>query len=241
MTGAATGIGQAAARAISAQGAAVALWDIDGEAVAALARDLTSEAAPCVGISVDVVSSAAVSQAMAQTLDALGGVDGAFNNAGIGAKSVPIDEIDEADFDRIVGVNLKGVWLCMKHQIGQMKAGNGGAIVNNASVAGLVGFQGQAGYSATKHGVIGLSKSAAVECAPVKIRVNAVCPGAVRTPILRHLEAAGVTEAMLESMSPQGRIAEPSEIAEAVVWLLSEKSSFVTGAAMPIDGGWTTQ
>ena len=199
MTGAATGIGQAAARAISAQGAAVALWDIDGEAVAALAKELTSEAAPCVGIGVDVV------------------------------------------FDRIVGVNLKGVWLCMKHQIGQMKAGNGGAIVNNASVAGLVGFQGQAGYSATKHGVIGLSKSAAVECAPVKIRVNAVCPGAVRTPILRHLEAAGVTEAMLESMSPQGRIAEPSEIAEAVVWLLSEKSSFVTGAAMPIDGGWTTQ
>lgn len=241
VTGAATGIGQATARSLAEQGAALALWDIDADAVATAALQLAQLGSNCIGIGADVSSEVAVEQALAQTIDALGGIDGAFNNAGIGAPTVALDEIAESDFDRMLAVNLKGVWLCMKHQIRHMKTNGGGAIVNNASVAGLVGFQGQSAYAASKHGVVGLSKSAAVECAQANIRINAICPGAVRTPILQHLEAAGVTDAMLSSMSPQNRIAEPKEIAEAVIWLLSGKSSFVTGAAIPVDGGWTTQ
>lgn len=240
VTGAATGIGRATTLRLLEAGARVAMWDINMAAMRE-ALEGCAQAGSAFPIEADVSSAASVAAAFEASLGKLGGLDGAFNNAGIGAPSVPTDEISEADFDRIIGVNLKGVWLCMAHQIRHMKANGGGDIVNTASVAGLVGFQGQAGYAASKHGVVGLSKSAAVEYAAAGIRVNALCPGAVRTPILDHLEAAGVTDEMLASMSPQQRISEPSEIAEAVLWLLSEHSKFVTGAAIPVDGGWTAQ
>lgn len=241
VTGAASGIGLAAAVELAARGASLALWDVDAGAVEKAAASIRGSGAQCVGIRADVGCEAEVEAATTRSIEAMRGLDGAFNNAGVGAPTVTLDAIEEKDFDRIVSINLKGVWLCLKHQIRHMRANGGGSIVNNASVSGLVALAGQGAYTAAKHGVVGLTKVAAVESAGVNIRVNAICPGAVRTPILRHLEQAGITEAALASMSPQARIAEPAEIAAAVAWLLSPQSSFVTGAAVPIDGGWSAQ
>ena len=148
--------------------------------------------------------------------------------------------MSESDFDAVVATDLKGVWLCLKHELLLLRE-TGGAIVNNASVAGLVALGGQSAYVAAKHGVIGLTKTAAVEYAEAGVRVNAVCPGAIQTPILKHLEDAGVDEQMLSAMSPQARIGSPGEVANAVCWLLSDEASFVTGAALSIDGGWAAQ
>lgn len=241
VTGAASGIGYGTAAELAARGASLVLWDIDGPAVASMADTLRQSGTRCYGLAVDVSNDAQVASAMQRSVELLGTIDGAFNNAGIGAPTMPFDSLDDATFDRIVAVNLKGVWLCMKHQFQHMRGRSGGAIVNNASVSGLVALAGQGAYTATKHGVVGLSKAAAVEGAPVNIRVNAICPGAVRTPILGHLEQAGISHAALAAMSPQNRIAEPAEIAKAVAWLLSTDASFVTGAALPIDGGWVAQ
>lgn len=236
VTGAATGIGRATAEALIAAGASVALWDIDQAACAAFSEKTNAKAN---ALEVDVANSASVEAAMEQSLKALGGIDGAFNNAGIGIDTVPLEAVDEADFDRIVSINMKGVWLCMKSQLLHMKANGGGAIVNNASVAGLVGLAMQGAYSGTKHAVIGMTKAAALEAAAEKVRVNAICPGATRTPILAHLLEAGISEDMLAEMAAQKRLAGPEEIAAAACWLLSDAASYVTGTAMPVDGGWT--
>ena len=236
VTGAATGIGKATAEALIAAGASVALWDTNKAACVPLVENTDAKA---IALEVDVASSASVESAMKQSVEALGSIDGAFNNAGIGIDTVPIEEVEEADFDAIVSVNMKGVWLCMKSQLKHMKANGGGAIVNNASVAGLVGLAMQGAYSGTKHAVIGMTKAAAAEAAPQQVRVNAICPGATRTPILTHLLEAGISEDMLAEMAAQKRLAEPEEIAAAACWLLSDAASYVTGAAMPVDGGWT--
>ena len=241
VTGAATGIGRATALRLLQAGARVALWDRNADALAETLAAAREQGGDPLAVEADVSDAASVKAGFAQTIEQLGGLDGAFNNAGIGAPTVPLELIDEADYDAVLGVNLKGVWLCMREQIAYMKAHGGGAIVNNASVAGLVALAMQAAYGAAKHGVIGLSKVAAVEGADAGIRVNAVCPGAVQTPILSHLEAAGIDQSVLASMSPQNRIADPREIGEAVLWLLSDASSFVTGAAVPVDGGWTAR
>lgn len=241
VTGAATGIGRAAALRLLGAGARVALWDRNEAALSETVSLAGDAAASTVQVSVDVSSADSVASAFSKTLEKLGGVDGAFNNAGIGAPTVPLEDLSESDYDAVLGVNLKGVWLCMREQIRHFKANGGGVIVNNASVAGLVALAMQAAYGAAKHGVIGLTKVAAVEGAAAGIRVNAICPGAVQTPILSHLEAAGIDQSVLASMSPQNRIADPAEIAEAVLWLLSDASSFVTGAAVPVDGGWTAR
>ncbi len=236
VTGAATGIGKATAEALIAAGASVALWDTNKAACVPLVENTDAKA---IALEVDVASSASVESAMKQSVEALGSIDGAFNNAGIGIDTVPIEAVEEADFDTIVSVNMKGVWLCMKSQLKHMKANGGGAIVNNASVAGLVGLAMQGAYSGTKHAVIGMTKAAAAEAAPKQVRVNAICPGATRTPILTHLLEAGISEDMLAEMAAQKRLAEPEEIAAAACWLLSDAASYVTGAAMPVDGGWT--
>lgn len=236
VTGAATGIGKATTEALIASGASVALWDIDKAACEAIAANSSEKA---IALEADVASAASVEKAMADTIEALGGIDGAFNNAGIGIDTLPLEVIEEADFDRIVSINMKGVWLCMKHQLAHMKANGGGSIVNNASVAGLVGLAMQGAYSGTKHAVVGMTKAAALEAAPEKVRVNAICPGATYTPILTHLLEAGVTEDMLSEMAAQKRLAKPEEIANAACWLLSDEASFMTGVAMPVDGGWT--
>ena len=236
VTGAATGIGRATAGALIAAGASVALWDIDQTACAALSEKTNTKA---IALEVDVSSSTSVEAAMKQSVEALGNIDGAFNNAGIGIDTLPLEAVEEAEFDRIVSINMKGVWLCMKSQLTHMKSNGGGAIVNNASVAGLVGLAMQGAYSGTKHAVIGMTKAAAAEAAPQQVRVNAICPGATRTPILTHLLEAGISEDMLAEMAAQKRLAEPKEIAAAACWLLSDAASYVTGAAMPVDGGWT--
>lgn len=241
VTGAASGIGWATARLLQAHGASLVLWDRDENSVMANASSLAKSGGQCMGLGVDVTHAEKVAAATAQSIDFLGGLDGAFNNAGIGAPTVPLADLGEADFDSILAVNLKGVFLCMKHQLLHMRDNGGGSIVNNASVAGLVALEGQSGYTASKHAVVGLSKTAAVENAADGVRVNAICPGAVRTPILSHLDAAGITAEVLASMSPQNRVAEPKEIAEAVAWLLSAAAGFVTGAALPIDGGWSAR
>lgn len=238
ITGAATGIGQSAAKMLSDRGAALALWDIDKDGCERTSSSLYSKQS-VVPIEVDVGDAASVESAMSLTVQALGGLDGAFNNAGIGLTTVPLQLVEEDDFDRITRTNLKGVWLCMKSQIPFLMESGGGSIVNTASVAGLVGLAMQGPYSATKHGVVGMSKVAALENAAANIRVNALCPGATHTPILTHLLEAGVTEKMLSEMSAQKRLASPNEIAEAACWLLSNQSSFVTGSAVPVDGGWT--
>ena len=235
VTGAATGIGRATAEALIAAGASVALWDIDQTACAPLSEKTNTKA---IALEVDVSSSTSVEAAMKQSVEALGNIDGAFNNAGIGIDTLPLEAVDEAEFDRIVSINMKGVWLCMKSQLIHMKSNGGGAIVNNASVAGLVGLAMQGAYSGTKHD-IGMTKAAAAEAAPQQVRVNAICPGATRTPILTHLLEAGISEDMLAEMAAQKRLAEPKEIAAAACWLLSDAASYITGAAMPVDGGWT--
>jgi NAD(P)-dependent dehydrogenase (short-subunit alcohol dehydrogenase family) len=234
-------MGYAAAQELASRGARLVLWDLESDAVRGAAEVLSATGRRCYSLAVDVGHAEQVAEAMRRSLEYLGRIDGAFNNAGIGVQTTPFETLDEAAFDRIVAVNLKSVWLCMKHQVQHMRTAGGGSIVNNASVSGLVGLAGQAAYTATKHGVVGLTKAAAIEGAAGGIRVNAICPGAVRTPLLRHLEEAGITEAALAGMSPQARIAAPAEIAHAVAWLLSGQSSFVTGAALPIDGGWSAQ
>ena len=236
VTGAATGIGKATAEALIAAGASVALWDIDQAACAALSEKTNAKT---IALEVDVASSTSVVDAMKQSVEALGNIDGAFNNAGIGIDTLPLEAVEEAEFDRIVSINMKGVWLCMKSQLTHMKSNGGGAIVNNASVAGLVGLAMQGAYSGTKHAVIGMTKAAAVEAAPEQVRVNAICPGATRTPILAHLLEAGISEDILSEMAAQKRLAQPEEIAATACWLLSDAASYVTGAAMPVDGGWT--
>lgn len=241
VTGAATGIGRATALMLLKAGARVALWDRDAATLGQTLEAAGDRKAAAFAVEVDVSKAESVRAAFARTLQQLGGLDGAFNNAGIGAPTTPIELIDEADYDAVLGVNLKGVWLCMREQIRHFKAHGGGVIVNNASVAGLVALPLQAAYGAAKHGVIGLTKVAAVEGAAAGVRVNAICPGAVQTPILAHLEKAGIDQRALAAMSPQNRIADPREIAEAVLFLLSDASSFITGAAVPVDGGWSAQ
>ena len=240
VTGGASGIGYATCAELLARGARVALWDIDTAAGSAAARLLDPEGKRCQAFAADVGSSADVEAALSQTLEAFGALHGAFNNAGIGGPTVPLSDMSESDFDAVVATDLKGVWLCLKHELLLLRE-TGGAIVNNASVAGLVALGGQSAYVAAKHGVIGLTKTAAVEYAEAGVRVNAVCPGAIQTPILKHLEDAGVDEQMLSAMSPQARIGSPGEVANAVCWLLSDEASFVTGAALSIDGGWAAQ
>lgn len=241
VTGAATGIGRASALRLLEAGARVALWDRNASALSQTIEAAGNQKSAALAIEVDVSKADSVRAAFTRTLEQLGGLDGAFNNAGIGAPTTPIETIEEADYDAVLGVNLKGVWLCMREQIRHFKANGGGVIVNNASVAGLVALPMQAAYGAAKHGVVGLTKVAAVEGAAAGVRVNAICPGAVQTPILAHLEKAGIDQAALAAMSPQNRIADPREIAEAVLFLLSDASSFITGAAVPVDGGWSAQ
>lgn len=237
VTGGASGIGLATCAHLVECGAQVAVWDLDRTQVDLAVSSLGKG---CKGYVVDVTNAARVEAAMAETISDFGQIHGAFNNAGIGSATLPLAEMSEEDFDRVVAVDLKGVWLCMKHELLHFQQ-HGGAVVNNASVAGLVALGGQSAYTASKHGVVGLTKVGAVEYAPAGVRVNAVCPGAVKTPILNHLEEAGIDEGALAAMAPMARIGHPDEIAKAVAWLLSDNASFVTGLAMSIDGGWSAQ
>ena len=177
-----------------------------------------------------------------KTVETYGRLDGAFNNAGIEGKMGDTVASSEENFDRITAINLKAVWLCMKYEIPQMLKQGGGSIVNTASVAGLVGFEGLSAYCASKHGVIGLTKTAALEYAQKNIRVNCVCPGVINTPMVaRLMDSGSMNEQDMTAGEPNGRFGKPEEIGEGVVWLLSDAASFVTGHSMVIDGGWVAR
>ena len=239
ITGAAGGIGRAAVRAFARAGARVVAVDLD-EAGAQQAAELArAEGAESLAVQADVASSASVQAMVAATVARFGRLDAAFNNAGVELEGVPTHEADEALFDRTIGINLKGVFLCMKYQLLQMLAqGGGGVIVNTASVAGLVGAATMPAYAASKHGVVGLTKSAALEYAKKGIRVNAVCPGVIRTAMTeRAVAQRPEREAFINGLHPMGRIGEPEEIAATALWLCSPAASFITGQALAVDGG----
>jgi NAD(P)-dependent dehydrogenase (short-subunit alcohol dehydrogenase family) len=237
VTGAAGGIGRATALAFAAAGARLALTDNNAAGGADTVRLLAESGGEAIFIAADVIRAEQLESLIAELIDHYGRLDCASNNAGIPG-NVPTVDCSEEDWDRAVDVNLKGVWLCMKYEIPRMLEA-GGVIVNNSSVGGLVGTPGLAPYTASKHGVIGLTKAAAMDYARNNIRVNAVCPGFIRTAqaeaeLAKHPEHRQVVEQRV----PMGRLGEPEEIADAVVWLCSEESSFVNGHAVVVDGGY---
>lgn len=238
VTGAASGIGRACAKLFAADGAKVAVVDVDAAGGTETVRLVRESGGEAEFFAADVAAEAQVEAMVAGVVARFGQLDCAVNNAGIAGVNGGVADHTEADWDRILGVNLKGVWLCLKHELPHLRARGGGAIVNVASVAGLIGSAGSAAYTASKHGVVGLTKAVALECAPQGIRVNAVCPGIVRTPMLEGLlDTVPDLEAQLAAIEPVGRLATADEAAQAVVWLCSDAASFMTGASMPVDGG----
>jgi len=239
ITGAANGIGQATANAFHKAGAKLALIDRDHDRGTMMAAQINSRGGEALFIRCDVAVAEEVEQAVRQTLAHFGRLDFAFNDAGIEGEPASIVDGTEANWNRVIGVNLTGVWHCLKYQLREMTRQGHGAIVNCSSVAGLIGFEGSAPYVASKHGVIGLTKTAALEMARQNIRVNAVCPGVIKTEMIERFTHGELTaEAALIKNEPVGRMGEPREIADAVLWLCSPGASFVTGHALPVDGGW---
>jgi len=242
VTGGSTGIGHAAALRFAAEGANVVVADVnveDGEQTVAEIRDAGGEAT---FVEADV-SDEVDADALVQTaVDTYGGLDFAFNNAGIEGESSPASEQPTSNWDRVIDVNLKGVFLGMRAQIPAMLEDGGGSIVNTASIAGVVGFPGLSPYVASKHGVIGLTKTAAAEFSSDGVRVNAICPGVIETPMVqRSQEETPEQMEQVTAATPMGRLGQPEEIGDAAVWLCSDDASFVTGESLVIDGGYVTQ
>ena len=239
VTGAGSGIGRASAQAFAAAGARVAVVDVDpagaAETVDLVAADGRGEAR---AFHADVSDEGSVAALIAAVVEAWGRLDVAHNNAGISPATGDCVRCPKDQWDATIAVNLTGVWLCMKHEIPAMVAGGGGAIVNTSSGVGLQGMPNQPAYVASKHGVVGLTKAAALEFADQGVRVNAVCPGTTMTNMVRGGIAAGkYTLEAMEALAPVHRVGDPAEIARAVRWLCSDEASFVTGAVLPVDGG----
>ena len=242
VTGGSSGIGRATALIFAREGAKVVVADVNVEGGAETVRLLNAAGGEAVFVQTDVARAAEVETLVKKAVETYGRLDCAFNNAAIEGVIQPTVEYAEAHWDRVLAINLKGVWLCMKYEIQQMLKQGGGAIVNTASVAGLIGLPGFSAYVAAKHGVTGLTRTAALEYAKAGIRVNAVCPGAIRTPMFERgaRDNPGIEEQIV-AMEPVGRMAAPAEVGEAVVWLCSDAASFVTGLPMVVDGGWVAQ
>jgi NAD(P)-dependent dehydrogenase (short-subunit alcohol dehydrogenase family) len=241
VTGAGSGIGRATSQLFATEGARVAVVDqneADAEKTAALIKDSGGEA---IAIAADVSLEADCRRMVERAVAAHGKLNIAFNNAGVGASGFAVADEEEIAFSRLIAVNLKGVFLSMKYEIPAMLAAGGGAIVNTASVAGLVGERGIGAYAASKHGVVGLTRTAALDYIGRGIRINAVCPGATRTRILADWFQDPKVEQFILSRHPIGRIAEPEEIGRAVLFLASDDASFVVGQALAVDGGLTAQ
>lgn len=238
VTGAGSGIGKAAALLFAKEGARVVCADITG------AEDATATeiGANAIGVRADVSKAADVEAMVAKATSAFGRLDVAFNNAGIEGPQAPTAEYEEADFDRVIGINLKGVFLGMKYELPAMLQSGGGSIINTSSVAGLVGFPNIVAYCASKGAVVQMSKSAALEYAAQNIRVNAICPGVIWTPMVaRFSGGSDAGREAMNSMEPVGRLGTAEEVAALALYLASDDAKFVTGAALPIDGGMTAR
>ena len=241
VTGAASGLGLATARAFAESGASVVLADWNEEAARAAADELAAKGHKVLAMRCDVADDAQVEAMVEQTVARFGRLDAAYNNAGIQNVLAETADSTREDYDRVMGVNLRGVWSCMKFELRQMRKQGSGAIVNCSSLGGLVGGAERGIYHAAKHGVLGFTKSSALEYAARGIRINAVCPGLIETPMAAQMRAGGQTEALegMLKLVPMARYGRADEIADAVLWLCSDASSFVTGQSISVDGGFT--
>lgn len=241
ITGSASGIGRATAMKFAEQGAAVVVSDIDekgGEQTLRMVKDCTEKA---IFVKADISQEQEVKALVEKTIEAFGRLDYAINNAGVEGKMGTIQETPVEEFEKVININLKGVWLCMKYELPYLLK-QGGAIVNLSSIAGLVGFNGLAPYVASKHAVVGLTKTAAIEYSKLGVRVNAISPAVIMTPMVeRFAEDSPEAYKLTVGAHPIGRVGQVDEVAETVVWLCSEASSFVTGIVVPVDGGYTAQ
>jgi NAD(P)-dependent dehydrogenase (short-subunit alcohol dehydrogenase family) len=241
ITGGGGGIGRATALAFAREGARVAVADLMTEAAEQTVASINQAGGQAMSLTGDITSADVVRETVAKVVATYGRLDCSFNNAGIApqhveARGMKTAEWSEESFDRMIAANLKSVWLCMKYEILQMLTQGGGSIVNTSSILGLVAFPNGIAYTAAKHGVVGLTKTAALEYAEDRIRVNTVCPGFIRTPMTAETQRERAEQ--ITTRTPLGRFGEPYEIAEMVVWLCSDRASYVTGAAYAVDGGW---
>ncbi len=240
ITGAGSGLGLAAAKAFAESGASVALADWNEKAVRSAAGELTANGHKALAICCDVADDAQVEAMVNETVATFGRLDAAYNNAGVQNVLADTADTTREDYDRVMGINLRGVWSCMKFELQQMRKQGSGAIVNCSSLGGLVGGPERGIYHAAKHGVLGFTKSAALEYAARGIRINAICPGLIQTPMSDQMIAAGQAEALkaMEQCIPMGRVGRAEEIADAVLWLCSDAASYVTGQSISVDGGF---
>jgi NAD(P)-dependent dehydrogenase (short-subunit alcohol dehydrogenase family) len=241
VTGAASGIGLATAKAFAQAGASVVLADRDDTAARSAAEELAGQGYKSLAIQCDVADDAQIEAMVEQTVGTFGRLDAAYNNAGIQNVRAETADASREDFDKVIAVNLRGVWSCMKFELRHMRQQGSGAIVNCSSIGGLVGGAGRGTYQAAKHGVLGLTKSAALEYAARGIRINAVCPGLIHTPMAERMMAAGQADALNAMLKdvPLGRFGRAEEVANAVLWLCSPAASLVVGHALVVDGGYT--
>src|SRR5919199_921539 len=240
VTGAGAGMGLATAKAFAEAGASVVLADVNEDAARSAADQLAAAGRRAIAVRCDVADDAEVAAMIDRTVSTFGRLDAAFNNAGVQSPAMEMADAGREEFDRVIAINLRGVWSCMKYELRRMREQGSGAIVNCSSIGGLIGLPGRATYHASKHGVIGLTRSAALEYAAKGIRINAVCPGTIETPMVAEM-LAKEPDAMKEIMrdQPIGRLGRAEEIAAAVLWHCSPGASFVIGHALAVDGGYT--